>query len=197
MQFGETISCICLFLYCATTFGVGVIHAADEHKAPVIIPIAAYLGVLPSLQVSIGGQQSTFLLDTGGGLTTLTPEIAKALGCKSWGQLTGFRMREDRPDTPRCNDVHLSLDGTAVNVPLAGIWDFSKLLPKDAPPLGGSIALDAFVGRVVTLDLTKDAFIIETQASLKERTRHVVPRCMPCSLARRLIRTPNSFSCLQ
>jgi hypothetical protein len=172
MRFGKTMSCICLFLCCVATHKFGVVHAADEPVAPVIIPIAAYIGALPSLQVSIGGQQSTFLLDTGGGLTMLTPETAKALGCKPWGQLTGFRMRGDRLDTPRCNDVHLSLQGTTVDVPLAGIWDFSKVLPKNAPPLGGSIALDAFVGRVVTLDLNEGTLTLETQASLKKRIRH-------------------------
>ena len=172
MSFGKTISCICLFLFCAARYDANVIRAADEYKAPVIILIGAYLGVLPSLRILIGGQQSTFLLDTGGGLTMLTPETAKALGCKSWGQVTGFRMRGDRLDTPRCNDVHLPLKGTSVAVPLAGVWDFSKVLPKDAPPLGGSIALDAFAGRVVTLDLTENTLTLETQASLKERIRH-------------------------
>ncbi len=172
MRFGKTISGICLFLYCAATHDFGVVHATDEHIGPVITPIATYLGALPSLQVLIGGQQSTLLLDTGGGLTMLTPETAKALGCKSWGRLTGFRMRGDRLDTPRCNDVHLSLEGTTVDVPLAGIWDFSKVLPKDAPPLSGSIALDAFVGRVVTLDLSEGTLTLETQASLKKRIRH-------------------------
>jgi hypothetical protein len=184
MRFGKTIRCICLFLCCAATYGVGVVHAADEHTAPVIIPIATYLGELPSLQILIDGQQSTFLLDTGGGLTMLTPETAKALGCKSWGQLTGFRMRGDRLDTPRCNDVHLSLGGMTVDVPLAGIWDFSKFLPKDAPPLGGSIALDAFVGRVVTLDLTKGTLTLETQASLQKRIRHATE--VPMRLTREI-----------
>ena len=79
----------------------------------------------------------------------ISPETAKALGCKSWGQLTGFRMRGDRLDTPRCNDVRLFLESTTVDVPLVGVWDFSKVLPKDAPPLGGSIALDAFAGRTL------------------------------------------------
>ena len=167
---------ICLFFslvlaqYTSATPG-STVRAGDERNEPVIIPILSYLGALPSLQVSIGGQQSTFLLDTGGGLTMLTPETAKALGCKSWGQLTGFRMRGDRLNTPRCNDVQLSLDGTTVNLPLTGVWDFSSVLPKNAPRLGGSIALDAFVGRVVTLDLTEGTLILETQGSLKERIR--------------------------
>ena len=99
MRFGKVKGCLCLFLCCAAIHDGGVVHAADEQISPVVIPLATYLGALPSLQVSIGGQQLTFLLDTGGGLTMLTPETAKALGCKSWGRLTGFRMRGDRLDT--------------------------------------------------------------------------------------------------
>ena len=83
-------------------------------------------------------------------------------------------MRGDRLDTPRCNDVHLSLEGATVDVPLAGVWDFSEVLPKDAPPLGGSIALDAFVGRAVTLNLTEGTLTLKTQASLKQRTHHAI-----------------------
>jgi hypothetical protein len=54
------------------------------------------------------------------------------------------RMRGDRVDTPRCDSARLGVGGQNLNVPIAGVFDFSKLLPKDAPPIDGSLALDAF-----------------------------------------------------
>ncbi|WP_250623635.1 retropepsin-like domain-containing protein [Pinirhizobacter soli] len=142
---------------------------ATEH--PVEIPLTAYLGVLPSLKVDVGGKPATFLFDTAGGLTVVTPDTAKALGCQPWGQMTGFRMRGDRLDTPRCEDVRLSLPAMGLRVESAGVWDFSALMPKDAPPLAGSIALDAFADRAITLDLTAGKLIIETPRSLADRVK--------------------------
>ena len=142
---------------------------AAEH--PVEIPLTAYLGAIPSLKVDIGGKPATFLLDTAGGLTVVTPGTVKALGCQPWGQMTGFRMRGDRIDVARCDNVHLSLPAVDLRVESAGVWDFSALLPKDAPPLAGSIALDAFADRAITLDLAAGKLIVETPRSLVDRVK--------------------------
>jgi len=49
------------------------------------------------------------------------------------------------------------------------VVDFSKLLPKDAPPLAGSVALNSFAGRIVTIDLAQRQIVLETDRSLKQR----------------------------
>jgi hypothetical protein len=136
-----------------------------------VIPLSSYPGQVPSLKAKAGEREGVFLFDTAGGLTALTPQLARSIGCEPWGQLTGFRMRGDRIDVPRCDDVRLELAGVALTVPTAGVWDFGKLLPRDAPPLDGSLALDAFAGRAVSLDLSAGRLIVETAASLAARTR--------------------------
>lgn len=151
-----------------------VVAARPPAAAPVVIPLRPYLGVLPSLQLDIGGRPHTFLLDTAGGLTVVTPQLAGAIHCQPWGQVTGYRMRGERLDLARCDGLHPRLGDVDLRVPTAGVWDLSKILPKDAPPLAGSLAMDAFAGRVLTLDLAGHRLVLETPASLRARIRHAV-----------------------
>ena len=149
-------------------------RAAPSPDSPAVIPLKPYLGALWSFDGVVGGREGLFLLDTAGGLTVVTPAQAEAAGCKPWGQLTGFRMRGDRVDTPRCDGVAVTAEGTRLEVPTAGVFDIGKLLPSGAPPLAGSVALDAFAGRVVTLDLAHRRLIVETPQSLAVRVRDAV-----------------------
>jgi hypothetical protein len=136
---------------------------------PIKIALSPYLGVLWSFEAELGGKKGVFLFDTGGGITVLTPESAKAIGCAPWGQLSGFRMRGDRVDLTRCENVTMLSNATTLTVPTVGVLDFSKLLPKDAPPLAGSVALNGFAGKIVTIDLAHRQIVLETSESMKQR----------------------------
>jgi hypothetical protein len=114
-----------------------------------------------ALVLSVNGIENTFLFDTAGGSTVVTPDFAKSIGCRPWDRATGFRMRGDRVDARRCDHVQVDIDHLHVHIPMATVFDFSKLLPKDAPPLSGSLALDAFAGEIVTLDLAGGRLIVE------------------------------------
>jgi hypothetical protein len=50
-----------------------------------------------------------------------------------------------------------------------GCEPFSKMLPKDAAPIAGNVGLDAFAGRVITLDIGNRQLVIETPKSLPAR----------------------------
>lgn len=145
--------------------------AAPQSDAPTVIHLQPYLRHW-SFNATVNGREGLFFFDTGGGLTVFTPAGAIAAGCKAWGRLTGFRMHGDRLDLPRCDTVEIDVGGTHLHVPTAGIWDFSKLLPAGAPPLAGSVALDAFADRTVTFDLAHRQIIIETTRSEASRIRN-------------------------
>ena len=143
-----------------------------------VIALEPYLGVLWAFHARLGGHEGLFLLDTGGGMTVVTPKAAGFAGCRPWGRLTGFRMRGDRLDLPRCDDVRLTASDVPLRAPVAGIWDLMAKLPPAAPELMGSVALDAFAGRVVTLDLAHRRLVIESPQSLAQR----VPRAREVSV---------------
>lgn len=138
---------------------------------PVTIALEPYLGVLWSFEAKVDGVSRRFLIDTAGGLTAITPAAAQAIGCQPWGRITGHRMRGDRVDLERCDGVRFEAAGVALAPPTVGVFDFAKLLPPNAPPLDGSVALDAFAGRAVTLELGAQRLVIETAASLKARIK--------------------------
>jgi hypothetical protein len=159
----------------AVLLGSGV--AAARPRPPsgpaAVIPLEPYLdGDHFVFRGRVGGHEGLYQLDTGGGLTVITPQTASIAGCKPWGRLTGFRMRGDRLDLPRCETMTIVAAGARLSPPVTGVWDLASVLPKDAPPLAGSVGLDAFGGRAVTLDLAHRRLIVETPASLRTRTAH-------------------------
>ena len=146
--------------------------AEPGDDAAQVIELQPYLGVLWAFRARLGEREGLFLLDTGGGTTLVTPEGAKLAGCRPWGRITGFRMRGDRLDLTRCDDVRLAAAGVALRAPVAGIFDLMAKVPPGSPELLGSVALDAFAGRVVTLDLAHRRLVIESARTLPERLRH-------------------------
>lgn len=152
-------------LFCAAAPGVG----ANAHSAPALIHLESFLDEHWAFRAKIKGREELFIMDTGGGLTAVSPEAAAQIGCEPWGQLTGFRMRGDRLDLKRCDNVDIDAGGILLHLPVTGIWDFSKMLPKDAAPIAGNVGLDAFAGRVITLDIGNRQLVIETPQSLKAR----------------------------
>jgi len=116
-----------------------------------------YQGLLLQTEAEVGGASLPFLFDTGAGMTCLTPETAKALGCSPAGRVTGFRKSGDRIDGPKCEAVPLTLDGQVQVEADCVVLDLMKLLPPDWPPLGGAIALNALAGQALGLDRARQA----------------------------------------
>lgn len=143
--------------------------AAIEAEEPQTISFTPYLGVLPSLAVSVKGVNARFLFDTAGGITAISPAFARMIGCKPWGRVTGYRMRGQRLDIAKCDQLGVDVGDAELSVPTAGVFDFESILPPDAPELHGSLAMDAFSKSAITLDLAGERLWIETESSLKKR----------------------------
>lgn len=160
-------------LVIASTLGASTLVAAAEVKHATVIPLSPFHGTpIPSFMLKSGDAEAIFLFDTAGGLSSVTPQFAKAAGCEPWGQVSGFRMRGDRVDLQRCEQIGFVLpSGVRVQLDTVGVFDFSKLLPPDVPRIGGLLVLDAFADRVLTLDLGAGRLLLETPTSFKARIK--------------------------
>lgn len=139
------------------------------------IPLGDFMGRKRSIQVHVGGQRGTFLVDTGGGVTLVSLDFAKRIGCTPWGAISGFRLTGERLDLPRCEDVRVTLpDGTALPPVTAAAIDLASVLAKGDDPVDGSLALDALDGTVFTLDVGAGTLEFENPESLQARTASAV-----------------------
>ncbi|RYE98283.1 MAG: hypothetical protein EOO77_37535, partial [Oxalobacteraceae bacterium] len=72
--------------------------------SPVRLPLESYRkGV--AARVKVAGRERLFQLDTAGGLTVISPALAKEMDCQPWGSITGFHMTGTKITAPRCDNV--------------------------------------------------------------------------------------------
>jgi len=103
-----------------------------------------------TLRAKVRGHQGTFVFDTGGGVTYLSPAFAQTIGCRPWGQLSGFVLTGQRLDMKRCDNLMFYVDQHPFPAPIAGVFDLMKFIPPNVPRIEGSIGLDVFAGRAIT-----------------------------------------------
>lgn len=130
-----------------------------------------------ALRAEVNGHAGLFTFDTAGGLTLLSPTFAKTVGCEPWGRLSGHRMMGDRLDASRCDEVTFTIEGRTFTAPVTAVVDVAQFVAKDAAPVEGSIALDLFAGRTITIDFPNRQLIVESAESARERVRtaHELP----------------------
>ncbi|MDP9122948.1 MAG: hypothetical protein M3O15_16515, partial [Acidobacteriota bacterium] len=142
--------------------------------APIELHLKPYIGTLKTVSVQAGTATLPFVLDTGGGLTIITPRVAKTLGCEPFGRLTGFRSSGERLDMQRCGPAPLHIGPLTVTREVAS-FDLMSLIGSFAPEVGGLITLDTLRDYAITLDLAHDLLVIESDASLAARVRGMSP----------------------
>jgi hypothetical protein len=134
----------------------------------------ALLGKTPTVEVVVGGKTRLFYFDSGGGISGISPALAKEIGCAQVGDMVGYNAGGDKSSGPRCEDVTFSISGFTVTRDI-GVFDPNPYFPNADGKLDGSIALDAFDGRALTMDLAGNLLTVETEKSLKARTREMKP----------------------
>jgi hypothetical protein len=158
---------ICLALY----LGGGTLRASSSPSQEVVVDLIPHPGgtAMMTLHSTVAGHEGNFLFDTGGGISYISPGFAQTIGCKPWGQITGFTLTGQRLDMPRCDNLSFDIKGHRFGAPISGVFDIMKYLPANVPRIDGSIGLDVFVGRAITLKLAQKRLTIESQSTLRRR----------------------------
>jgi hypothetical protein len=156
-------------------FLLSICTAIEAKDSPVEIKLDhALLGKTPTVEVVIGGKTRLFYFDSGGGISLISPALAREIGCTPLGDLTGYNAGGVKMSGPRCEDVAFSINGFSAARDM-GVMDPNQFFPNSDGKLDGSIALDAFDGRALTMDLAGNRLIVETEKSLKSRTKQMKP----------------------
>ena len=137
--------------------------------AQTTLPLQPLRERLRTIEVEANGVTSTYLFDTRGGVTTVTPQFAERIGCKPWGRITGHRMFGDRLDMQRCDGVKVRAAGFDLGTATFAVFDPTPLLAPGTTAPDGTLALDVLADKVFTLDVAGNRLIIEDQASLARR----------------------------
>ena len=173
-----TMSNIAGFLF-LLFFVVAPFAKAQASTTVVLEPI---VGGLLKVHASVGGHDGTFLFDSGSGVSSLSPEFAVAIGCRPWGQITGFRMTGQRLDMQRCDNIRVSIAGRSFPASTVGVFDISKYLSSDVGHVDGTIALDLFSNQAFTLSYGGHVIRLLDQSALANETKGL--RSMPVHLVR-------------
>jgi hypothetical protein len=123
-----------------------------------------------TVPVEIAGGTHSMLFDTGGGVTAISPALAKQLNCQITGTSIGLRMTGERVETPLCRDVELRVGGLVIRTE-AAVIDLAGMLGKNGPQVDGMVSLATLDGFAVSLDLSHDKVTIESARSLVTRTK--------------------------
>ena len=149
------------------------LFASSPAKPTLIVDLIPHPGgtEMMTLHARVRGHEGNFIFDTGGGVSYVSPAFAQTISCKPWGQITGFTLTAQRLDMPRCDELAFEIEGHSFGAPTSGVFDIMKFMPAGVPRIDGSIGLDVFAGRAVTLSLAQRRLIIESASSLRARVK--------------------------
>jgi hypothetical protein len=108
------------------------------------VALRPYAGRLRTLEALVSGVPRPLLLDTGGGITLLTPEAAGAAGCRQRGRHVGLRMSGEKVEFGACGPLELEVAGLRLAPETGARWISSAGAPGPAgarlPSAGAAIA---------------------------------------------------------
>jgi hypothetical protein len=129
----------------------------------------AYLHHLVTVPVAVDGLESTFVLDSGIGLTLVSQEFGEAAGCrKTGGSFSGRRMSGQEVTVPLGTARSLVFGSRSLENVEVGVLDMSGF-PRELAGVGGFLSLASFADVPVIVDYPESAIVLENAESLAAR----------------------------
>ena len=138
---------------------------APDASPPVqrVISLHPYFRDLRSVRAVRGDDTLTFLFDTGGGATAITPALAASIGCRPYGRQVGHRMDGEPVAFQACDSISFVLDGWAVRHAPVAVFDVNAVLPPSLPKLDGILSLESFRDQVITIDWPRSRIVVHSK----------------------------------
>lgn len=144
-------------------------------SSPVEVELEPYFRELRTVEIVSGRDTLRFLLDTGGGHTLVTPEVARILGCRPFGRSIGHRMSGERVEFQWCKDLPLEVGGVSLSPSNTAVFDLAVVLPPELPTLHGLLSLKSFSRNAVSVDLAGGRLVLESDSSAKAHRARMAP----------------------
>jgi len=145
-----------------------------------VIALHPYFRDLRSVRAVRGSDTLTFLFDTGGGATVISPALAASVGCRPFGRQVGHRMDGEPVEFQACDSISFALDGWAVRHAPVAVYDVNALLPPSLPKLDGILSLETFRDQVITIDWPRSRIVVH---STDERETALARQGLPVRFA--------------
>lgn len=160
-----------LVVACELAPGVTTGRDGAAKTTDTVISLLPYFRDLRVVRVQLGRDSATFLLDTGGGATLISPEVARRQGCTPHGADVGYRMTGEPVTFARCDSLRLTSGSWSTSLTPVAVFDVNALLPAELPRVDGVLAMDAFRGQVVTLDWPAGTLTLQGSATADSAAR--------------------------
>lgn len=162
-------------LLLACGLAVAACAPEPEPSPDVTLRLDPYFRDLRIVRVRAPADTLDLLFDTGGGMTLVTPEVAVRNGCTPYGRDVGHRMSGEPVEFARCDSLVLQVAGWSHVFTPVGVFDVNALLPPPLPPLDGVLALDAFAGEVLAIDLAAGRATLHRAGADSVAAWHALP----------------------
>jgi len=159
-----------LVVACCLILLLAALHSKSRPAPSATIPLEPYLRAQAVVHAVVNGRPGTFLFDTGEGVSSFSPSFVEKVGCHAWGRISGFRMSGERLDNKHCDNITFDLAGQKLLAPVVSTVDIMKFLGPDVPPVDGSLGLDLFAHRTITI-IPRKAIVLETPSSTTKRVK--------------------------
>lgn len=121
-----------------------------------------YQGHMLAVPVVVGDAETTFIFDTGIGVSLISPELAAQVSCVPLGETyTGRRMSGQAVTVPMSTLSSLKLGHHTIENMAIGVFDLAGI--------AGLVSLTSFRSTAVTIDYPAGAIVIEDERSLADR----------------------------